>query len=387
MSKNFKTTKSDNTRVDFNLLPDGQPNYNQGSISQYKPNLIDKIGDALPDEGPIGVLKGLYKGVDDTVFGLLPSGKYGGTPTKEKDLGNTLSYITDPYGIGKGAKMAVSGVKIGNKTYGTPIGRLIANSVEPIAYSSKWDAIKRTLTNKEVFKDAVLRDMPQYRMSADVGNDRLFAWRKKFGLGKPNRDYDRILDPVGEHKYRAAKKTLSELDLSHSGINKLDTVQEMKRTIRDHQSPLDRLWNKFGKHTEDGKEYYHYKKSGDYFKNVSRRADGNYHALFGEYGLIDKTKQGNKIVKKHHYYDDWDFGLNRNVKKTMFDNLYGENSTLELLSKIYKNPNLARTLYSKAKRNIPIILQREIGDALTRDVVFKGTAKKTTIPYKSDLPF
>ena len=373
MSKNFKTTESDNTRVDFNLLPDGQPNYNQGSISQYKPNLIDKLGDALPDTGPIGVLKGLYKGTDDNFGGLLPSGRYGSTPNKEKDFGKTLSYWADPYAAVKGAKMAVSGVKIGNKTYGTPIGRLIANSVNPEAYSSKWGDIKRTLTNKEVFKDAVLRDMPQYKIHSGLTNDRLFAWRQKFGLGKPNKDYDRILDPVGEMKYRSAKKTLSELDLSYSGVHKLDLVQDMKNTVRTHESPIDKIWNKFGKHTEDGNEYFHYKNSQDYFDGIG--ATGR-HRLFGSYSLNKNTKI-NKYGEKHrthHYYDDWDFGLNRSPKKILEEahEQYRDNSG--------RYPSLWHTL----KSNVPPLLQRTIGEALTRDVAFKGTAKK--IEYLNSNP-
>jgi len=376
MSK-FQTARSDKTQVDYNLLPDGKPNYNQGSISQYKPNVFDKIGDALPDTGPVGVLKGLYKGTDDTLFGLLPSGKYGGTPTKEKDLGNLLSYVTDPYGIGKSAKMAVSGVKIGNKTYGTPIGKLIANSVSPVGYDSKWGAIKRTLTNKEVFKDAVLKDMPQYRITdSHYGNDRLFAWRKKFGLGKPNRDYNRILDPVGEMQNKAAKETLSDLTtkIPSKYHKKIGTYNELVEKVNNYESPLDKIWNKFGKHTEDGKEYFHYKNPSDYFDQIKMTNEGkSYHNLFGNYSKVKKTKwKNNKTTFKHHYYDDWDFGLNRGLGET--------------LSEMNKNTGLEHGLLSRIKGNLPTIAQRILGDALTRDVVFKGTAKQVK-PLPSPLPF
>ena len=85
--------------------------------------------------------------------------------------------------------------------------------------------------------------------------------------------------------------------------------------------------------------------------------------------------------RTHHYYDDWDFGLNRSAKNTLFEvftdkDKISTNGTLGLLSKMYKNPALAKGLYKRAKKNIPITAQRILGEALTRDVAFKGTAKK-----------
>tara|TARA_B100000902_G_C27311297_1_gene918582 strand:- start:167 stop:1357 length:1191 start_codon:yes stop_codon:yes gene_type:complete len=383
--------KPDKTKTTYELLPDGEPDY--GSIKEYKPNFIDKVKDAIPSTGPLGVLKGLYGGLDDALFGALPSGKYKEIPTNEMDTGGLLSYFANPYAYLKGAKMAVSGIKLGDKTYGTPIGKLIANSIEPINYNNKWGAIKRTLKNPKVFKDAVINDMPQYKLHPGA-EDRLFAWRKKFGLGKPNEKYNRILDPVGYNKYTASKKTVNDFKNYNEEFSE---IKEMKDRIKNYKAPLDRIWDKFGKHTEGGKEYYHYKNSKDFFDTMQKvRTWGSSpqaqaikpsgllgstdkHNLFGYYSKkstwkdyvpntskVERKKykdlddyfhakaveDSKKRIHKVHYYDNWDFGLNRNFK----EQLTSDGNSI--------------------KHNLPVVIQRILGNALVRDLQFKGTAKR-----------
>lgn len=358
--------KPDKTKTTYELLPDGEPDY--GSIKEYKPNFIDKVKDAIPSTGPLGVLKGLYGGLDNALFGALPSGKYKEIPTNEMDAGGLLSYFANPYAYLKGAKMAVSGIKLGDKTYGTPIGKLIANSIMPKDYSNKWGAIKRTLKNPKVFKDAVINDMPQYKLPSGA-EDRLFAWRKKFGLGKPNEKYNRILDPVGYNKYTASKKTVNDFKNYNEEFSE---IKEMKDRIKNYKAPLDKIWDKFGKHTEGGKEYYHYKNAEDYFNNINNRFYGEkIHHLFGSYALKNKIKYkkgGDFKHETHHYFDNWDFGLNKSPKNIIKD---------------YKEDYFSRfdeeiSNWDAVMDNAPSLLQRVIGDALTKNVLFKGSAKQIT---------
>ena len=154
--KGFNTEEPSSTRVDIPVPVGADPN-RFGSIKQYRPNLIDRISNLTPDTGVSGVLKGLYQGVDDGVFGLLPSGNYGSS-TPETKLGRTMGHLADPVAIPfgglKAARHAISG--------GTPISRLIANSIEPIGYTDKWGDLKRVVTNPKVLKEAVIDDIPQY---------------------------------------------------------------------------------------------------------------------------------------------------------------------------------------------------------------------------------
>ena len=52
----FNTTKPSSTKTVIPLPTYGEEKAN---IRQYKPNLIDRLGDALPDTGPIGVLSSI----------------------------------------------------------------------------------------------------------------------------------------------------------------------------------------------------------------------------------------------------------------------------------------------------------------------------------------
>ena len=96
----FTVEEPSSTRVDMPIPIVDNPR-RHGLISEYNPNLIDKIGNLVPDTGIGGVLKGLYSGTDRNVFGLLPSGNYE-TVSPESDLGEAISVIADPLTLARG---------------------------------------------------------------------------------------------------------------------------------------------------------------------------------------------------------------------------------------------------------------------------------------------
>ena len=339
----FTVEEPSSTRVDMPMpIVDNQRRH--GLISEYNPNLIDKIGNLVPDTGVGGVLKGLYSGTDRNLFGLLPSGNYE-TVSPEADLGEAISVIADPIAGAKGLKYAVSG--------GTPVSRLIANSINPESYTSKWPELKRVLTNPKVLKEAVIDDIPQWSTSG-IMDDRLFAWRKKLGLGKPNPKYNMNIDPRRYENYKIDKSDYHRaigFELRGKKGTQLTSGQyrEMMRGY-EQDTPIDRLWNKFGTHMEDGKKYYHYKNPDDYFRGVTGK-DG--HSLFGSYGKKRKMKGSKDFggVLKEDYYDNWDFAFNKPLKHV--------NSYLNF-----------------TKYGWPVTFQRGLAEALLKPLEFKGTAKK-----------
>ena len=313
----FNTTKPSSTKTVIDLPTYGEE---KASIRKYKPNLIDKLGNALPDTGPIGVLKGLYRGTDDNLFGLLPSGRYQSS-SKESDLGKSMSYVVDPFAFAKASKFAVSG--------GTPISRLIANSVNPETYSSKMPEIMRTLKNPKVFKEAVIKDIPQYKVRNSKMEDRLFAWRKKLGLGRPNQEYNATLSP--RWRYGALKE------------------------YREPVTPIDKIWNKFGKNPDGS---YYYKNPADYFYAKGAHGSGT-HGLFGSYSnklrkdvLDPKTGWYYDV---DHYKDNWDFKFNRSLKDIFANKGWrGDKQTF--------------------KGNLSTVIQRYLAENLTNEVKFEGLA-------------
>lgn len=353
--KGFNVEEPSSSRVEIVLDKDNDLYY--GEMSTAKPNLIDLISRKIPDTGIGGVLKGLYRGTDDTVFGLLPSGNYESI-TPESKFGETLSFGADPYMALKGARYAVSG--------GTPISRLIANSINPRGYSNKWPDLKRVLTNPKVFKEAVIDDIPQW------GNfpldDRLFAWRTKLGLGKPNFKYNQAIDPAGYHTYQLNKSWLQNppvVKVRGDGTKIYGDKKQYAYSVNyfEKNNPIDKIWNKFGTHMEDGKKYYHYKNPDDYFGEIVGYPPERLHSLFGNYNVKRKMKGSEKFggVYKEHYYDNWDFARNKS-----------------LLS------------YLK-QTETPVFLQRSLAEALLKPLEFKGTAKKIIRKPKSQsvntLPF
>lgn len=317
----FNVEEPSSTRVDI-PMPMGEDPGRHGLISEYKPNLIDKIGNLVPDTGVGGVLKGLYRGTDQNLFGMLPSGRYESV-SPEISTGKAMSFIADPIAGAKSLKYAVSG--------GTPLSRLIANSIQPEGYTNKWGDIKRTLSSKRKFKEAVIDDIPQYKLSTSK-EDRLFAWRTKLGLGKPNPIYGEVLN------------------------KRLDPIQLRRGEV---ENPIDRIWNKFGTHVEDGKTYHHYKNPEDYFK---QKFGSGQHSLFGEYAKKTKMKGGRYSggIKREDYYDNWDFSRNRPIKEIID----------EYKSDFYK--------YGLGEKNdgLSIIFQRSLAESLLNPLEFKGTAKK-----------
>ena len=315
MSKNrfkgFNVEEPSSTRVELPVDVGSDPNQ-FGSISQYKPNLIDKISDKMPKGVMTDLLKGLYRGADDITFGALPSGNYQ-SDSRVSDMAEKLSWGLSPKGVGKSAKYVVSG--------GTPVSRLIANSVKPQAYSDKWSELKRVLTNPKVFKEAVIEDIPQYKLN-NYFDDRLFAWRTKLGLGKPNQKYNAMLSP--RWKYGALKE------------------------YRGSVTPIDKIWDKFGKNPDGS---YYYKNPKDYFKGQASEEFGKFgtHSLFGSYVRKPRVSKG---VKYEDYEDNWDFGFNRTMKdytKELDANIYGQTKK--------------------------VLMQRYLADKLTKPLVFKGSAK------------
>ena len=98
----FTVEEPSSTRVDMPMPIVDNPR-RHGLISEYNPNLIDKIGNLVPDTGIGGVLKGLYSGTDRNLFGMLPSGNYE-TVSPESDLGEAISVIADPIAGAKGLR-------------------------------------------------------------------------------------------------------------------------------------------------------------------------------------------------------------------------------------------------------------------------------------------
>tara|TARA_R100000655_G_scaffold99825_1_gene143916 strand:+ start:225 stop:1334 length:1110 start_codon:yes stop_codon:yes gene_type:complete len=336
--KGFNVEEPSSTRVDIPVPVGADPN-RFGNIKQYKPNLIDKISGLIPDTEIGGVLKGLYRGTDDTLFGLLPSGNYESV-TSETKLGEQMSFIADPLAGAKGVKYVVSG--------GTPISRLIANSISPQSYSNKWPQLKRVLTNPKVLKQAVIDDIPQW--SSPKMDDRVFAWRKKLGLGKPNEKYNQTLDMGQYNAAQSAKKQIKYLRENHPHLDR-SAYQEIVDDYNQN-NPINRIWNKFGTHVEDGKTYHHYKNPDDYFEGI---VGNDAHSLFGSYGK-KRTMKGSKElggVLKEDYYDNWDFAFNK---------------------PLFKKDNYNLTFNNKA--GLPVILQRVLAEALLNPLEFKGTAKK-----------
>tara|TARA_R110002020_G_scaffold365881_1_gene577945 strand:+ start:17061 stop:18149 length:1089 start_codon:yes stop_codon:yes gene_type:complete len=355
----FTVEEPSSTRVDMPMPIVDNPR-RHGLISEYNPNLIDKIGNLVPDTGIGGVLKGLYSGTDRNLFGMLPSGNYE-TVSPESDLGEDISFLADPIAGAKGLKYAVSG--------GTPVSKLLANSIYPETYSNKWQIVKRVLTDKKLFKGAAIDDMPQYEIAKNL-EDRLFAWRTKFGLGKPNPKYNQNLDMRRFHNYNIDKSDYHKaigFELRGKKGTELTSGQYLKRMKSYEQNtPIDRLWNKFGTHTEDGKKYYHYKNPEDYYKGAGR-AIGDQHTLFGGYSrkIRNKKKFDYKTVSKEDYYDNWDFALNKPLKSYHLRRHGGD--------------------------GWPTVVQRSLAEALLKPLEFKGTAKKIfrkrTALEASEYPF
>ena len=356
--KGFNVEEPSSTRVDIPVPVGADPN-RFGNIKEYKPNLIDKISGLIPDTELGGVLKGLYRGTDDALFGLLPSGNYESV-TPETKLGEQMSFIADPIAGAKGVKYAVSG--------GTPISKLIANSINPESYSNKWPELKRVLTNPKVLKEVVIDDIPQWKQGG-IMDDRLFAWRKKLGLGKPNEKYNQALDMGQYNAAQSAKKQIKYLRENHPHLDR----SAYQKIVDDYNqnNPIDRIWNKFGTHVEDGKTYHHYKNPDDYFEGTYI-AGNTKHGLFGNYGK-KRTMKGSKElggVLREDYYDNWDFARNTSLI-----------DRLKTAWAIRKNPNITKEFRKETwKRNvidhIPVALQRGLAEALLQPLEFKGTAKK-----------
>ena len=349
MQPRFNVEEPSSTRVDIPVPVGADPN-RFGNIKQYKPNLIDKISGLIPDTEIGGVLKGLYRGTDDTLFGLLPSGNYESV-TPETKLGEQMSFIADPIAGAKGVKYAVSG--------GTPISRLIANSISPQSYSSKWPELKRVLTNPKVLKEAVIDDIPQW--SSPEVDDRIFAWRKKLGLGKPNERYNQALDMGQYNAAQSAKKQIKYLSENHPHLDR----SAYQKIVDDYNqnNPIDRIWNKFGSHTEDGKKYYHYKNPDDYFRKKGK----NTHGLFGNWGKKTRMKGSEELggVLREDYYDNWDFARNRSLNKRM-----------ELPFKRLFQTADVKEFVKRELNKLPVSFQRGLAEALLKPLEFKGTAKK-----------
>ena len=337
MSKNrfkgFNVEEPSSTRVELPVDVGSDPNQ-FGSISQYKPNLIDKISDKMPKGVMTDLLKGLYRGADDITFGLLPSGNYQ-SDSRVSDMAEKLSWGLSPKGVGKSAKYVVSG--------GTPVSRLIANSIEPRGYSNKWNQLKRVLTNPKVFKEAVIKDIPQYKLPSKA-EDRLFAWRKKLGLGKPNPKYNDILDPRWKNERMWLKDQFPEIPL-----------EKYKGSVTPKKlRQVDKIWDKFGKNPDGS---YYYKNPKDYFKG---QTGDNMHALFGSYVRKPRTSKG---FKYEDYEDNWDFARNRSLNKRM-----------EVpLKRLFQGD--VKGFAKRELDKLPISIQRNFAEMFLKPLVFKGSAK------------
>lgn len=133
----FTVEEPSSTRVDMPMPIVDNPR-RHGLISEYNPNLIDKIGNLVPDTGIGGVLKGLYSGTDRNVFGLLPSGNYE-TVSPESDLGEDISFLADPIAGAKGLRA------LNSATLPIRIDKVKKWSTNPTgrAYSKNYNVINK----------------------------------------------------------------------------------------------------------------------------------------------------------------------------------------------------------------------------------------------------
>ena len=353
MSNGFN--KPSSTRVDIPMLKHTQ--HDHGSISKYRPNLIDRFGDMFPDTGPIGIAKGIYRGMDKGLLGILPSGRYE-AQTGETKTGEDIGVLADPFAVGRGARVAVSGFNLFGKKYSTPLGRLIANNIEPLHYGSKTKELIKPLTNWKAFKESVIQDIPQYQLGGNWHKsrfprtrtqDRLYAWRQKFNIDHPpNPIYDeriKLNNAMKMHEREHKRLTLGQGKYGHKVTDsELDRMIPLSDTSKD-------IYKKFGVNPKTGTHYY--KKKEDYMK--ARWTDTDRHGVFGGYTKKHGSPQLS-LTDDIHYYDDWDFALNRSPldPKYYTDTRTGEKSILGGLN---------------------TMLQRKLGNYLTKKVEFKGSFK------------
>jgi len=199
-----------------------------------------------------------------------------------------------------------------------------------------------------------------------AGDDRLFAWRKKLGLGKPNEKYNQTLDMGQYNAAQSAKKQIKYLRENEPHLDR----SAYQKIVDDYNqnNPIDRIWNKFGSHTEDGKKYYHYKNPDDYFSaKDSDRLSNMRHYLFGDYGKKTRMKGSKELggVLREDYYDNWDFARNTSLKKRM----------KIPLRRLLKD-GVGGFVQREIREKLPVSIQRGLAEALLNPLEFKGTAKK-----------
>ena len=108
--------KSNELKSQQQSFRDAVEDQTYGKISETPElNIIDKISDFFPDKGISEVARGVYRGLDDSVFGLLPSGTRQPMPSTESSLGYNISNLIDPYKLPVTAPLAIQGLKKGTK--------------------------------------------------------------------------------------------------------------------------------------------------------------------------------------------------------------------------------------------------------------------------------
>ena len=108
--------KSNRLKSQQQSFRDAVEDQTYGKISETPElNIIDKISDFFPDKGISEVVRGVYRGLDDSVFGLLPSGTRQPMPSAESSLGYNISNLIDPYKLPVTAPLAIQGLKKGTK--------------------------------------------------------------------------------------------------------------------------------------------------------------------------------------------------------------------------------------------------------------------------------
>jgi len=142
----FNIEEPSSTRVDIPIPQEENP-YAYGSIQKSDYNLIDKISNLFPDTGPTGLLKGLYRGTDRNLFGLLPSGNYE-TPSPEADLGKDMSIIVDPLTIARGYRSL-------NKATAPMRAKMIRQSSTKRIHSKNYDLLNKHFDKLDIPIDYV----------------------------------------------------------------------------------------------------------------------------------------------------------------------------------------------------------------------------------------
>ena len=365
-----------------------------GQISKDPRNPLKQLANKIYETGPIGA--GLAAGADilpgiPFVDLIEPPEQLMGPGMENlRGLLGKIGILTSPKW---GKAGALQGSKLAVQNY--PLNRIIANSIQPVGYESKWPAFKKVLTSPTRLKE-VLTDNPQYFMrSGTIGSElsegvnRLVPYRMKFGLDPipKGKDWSSIFKKG--HAGTSPKSLLDNYIMGEKD-KKLGQILAFSRSNPTLKSP-GYLTPQKGKST------------GGLLQDMLDKRDQTwlekemFNDIMGGYGLR-KIPFANPLIKgsakdfipaeTYRYFDKWDWAPNnpdqkwykflgkknplevaRMKEREMWDPHYRSDFDWE---KSVKVPGLPLSLD-------PSLMQRVILDKLTKPVTIMGDVK---IPKK-----